>query len=66
MAMNSDHVLLGGEEGSIRVWNLISTEEIEKHVKENPVSISSIVASEGGRIVSGDKDGVIVCWGVPS
>lgn len=65
MAMNCDHVLLGGEEGSIRVWNLISTEEIEKHTKENSTAISSLIASDNGNIISGDNEGVIVCWGIP-
>jgi len=63
MATNGEQLLLGGDEGVLRAWNLLSTEEIHKHTKENTTPITSMRASiNGDVVVAGDESGAITHW----
>lgn len=67
IASNRDSVLLGGQDGSLRVWNLISTEEVEKLHKKDTNSIVSIATSiDGNIVITGDDKGGISCWSIPN
>ena len=63
MSVWKDFVFLGGEGGNLRIWNLISSEEVCKLQKPEKIGISSITISEDGQsVVSGDDNGGVSWW----
>ena len=63
---NGDQLLLGGDEGVLRAWNLIAYEELAKLCKPTQVPIVSIDASESGNVtITGDNVGNITLWTLP-
>jgi len=67
MATNGDHLLLGGDDGVLRAWSLLSTKEIEKLQKQNSTPITSIWTSiNGDVVVTGDDSGALSHWVLPS
>jgi factor associated with neutral sphingomyelinase activation len=60
-----DQLLIGGESGSLRGWDLITSKEIIKTAKQNS-AISTLYSSPKGDVVlSGHENGTVCYWTIP-
>jgi len=67
MATNGEYLLLGGDTGLLRPWNISSTENIHKLKKENMSPLTCLTTNSTGHVVvSGDEEGTITHWTLPA
>jgi hypothetical protein len=59
-------VASGGEDGSIRLWDVATSRELRRF-GEHPKQVGAIAFAPGGQLlVSGSFDGTIIVWDVPT
>jgi factor associated with neutral sphingomyelinase activation len=63
MTSNGQRLLLGGDSGQLRVWDLLEGEEVAQLSKKSKSAVSCMAIPQNGQtIVTGSDDGSITKW----